>query len=215
MHKHALTIALLAMAATLTGCASRGDDQNYRVLQDDTPILQRETGEPRSQRHDEQAMYFVALQDDVTVNPIVPQANADPSGVMDRSHWSATYAGPADGRTWHGPVYFKDRRYYVESPDVLAEGTRQRQIEAALEDGRGTLSAVHVTGLVVEPINFALGIVLLPARMVLTPPWEKVSTPVREPVVTHGVVVLVEPQHLDAMPLSTDSAVRQMEEALD
>jgi hypothetical protein len=195
----------------VAGCATGGDDQNYRVLEEDRPILEGETGEPHgSAAPVEGATHFVMYQQDPALAQAleqpalrhdrleVPVPESDPSGVIDRSNWTPMLVGPADGRTRHFPIYFEDPKREELYTDVLAQPTAQRQMTAALQSGDPTLTGGNLLSIVLEPADFALDAVLLPVRAVITPPWRRVTTPVREPVVTRGVVVLMPAEDGDA-----------------
>lgn len=210
-------LACTAVSAMLIGggCATRGEDQNYRVLQEDEPILQ-ENREPRSRAMPLRPPFapstaFVVYQEepagetaqeDLPADPYappllaefgvaVPRPNSDPSGVLRRDHWSTVVVGPEDGTVSHLPIYYEERRLGITYSNVLEQPTVEAQLETALASGEVTFNRVNYINTFTDPIAFAIDTALLPIRAVITPPWRRVETPEREPVVVDGAIVLV------------------------
>ncbi len=216
-------LACTAATAMLigSGCATTGEDQNYRVLEEDRPILYEETGEPRSQAGPfDGRVRVVAYQGAFAVEErgeagqpgavapepkpadpyappqlaqfgvAVPRPNSDPSGVLRRQDWTPIVVGPAPATVEHLPTYYKDRRLGITYSDVLAQPTLAQQVEAALESGEATFTRNNFIGLAAEPLGFAIDTILLPVRMILTPPWKLVETPERRATELHNTIIL-------------------------
>lgn len=103
------------------------------------------------------------------------QGNPEPSlNGLDRSHWQTMEVQPISGTVWHRPVYFKN--------DQIAHGDTRWQAGTSVEAlGTGEAGTLYSTAgawaVVSEPAEFFIDLVLLPYRMVRTPPWVVVTTP--------------------------------------
>src|SRR5690606_23796452 len=114
------------------------------------------------------------------------------------------------------PLYFEDRRLGITYNNVLEQPTVQRQLEAALESGEATFSRTNLRAGVIEPLNFALDLVLLPIRAVTTPPWTDVDSPDRVAVPVNDAVILVPPEQAPPATGEVDeSTMEAMDEALE
>lgn len=100
---------------------------------------------------------------------------------LDRSHWGKIKVTPAAAKTSHYPIYFTDLKEpctRVSDPYVPTGEGHEAQINAALDGSTAHYKIEdHALQLGEQPLKFALDIVLLPARAVMTPPWRDVTTP--------------------------------------
>ncbi len=125
---------------------------------------------------------------------------------MDRGHWKSTAVGPARGRVPHAPLYFgyespltSERKSPLVPPRAEAkttgqsgekkssplvsstpdDGTERVQSKRALSDGGGSLGA-HAGDLVLAPVKAMFDLAMLPVSAIVTPPWERQTTPPKD-----------------------------------
>jgi hypothetical protein len=98
---------------------------------------------------------------------------------LDRSHWPKLKPRAEVGATYHGPVYYKDYPADRQEPKVNFSDPLEAQLQAALSGTRdhGLIDGHHALQLLSQPVKFGLDTILLPYRMVVTPPWKLVTTP--------------------------------------
>ncbi len=155
------------------GCAgpAGGDDQNYRVLDEDTPILQESPpNKPAGQAHPaEEAILAAALAADPA-----PAHDAPSLQGIDRSHWERTPVSYELGLTTHGPVYFYDCP--IEHPEAITTLTLDPKADLPVEsylagERPGNWDSVNAAGFFVQPVKFCFDLGVLPVNAVLDPPF--------------------------------------------
>jgi hypothetical protein len=208
MRRKILWITFGTTMAFWFGCAGGrggGDDQNYKVLEEDRPMLQPERGTggnggpgisffPAEWRFGTLATALAqetgATGEEAeptemttsTTQPAVlaPVGDTEPSVVsLDRSNWPTIRVRPEDGRTWHGPVYFEDRPIGSDRRNIDRSQDPDQQLQAALSgaDRSQFYTRENLKHTFIQPLEFAKDLVLLPYRMVMQPPWELTHTP--------------------------------------
>ena len=183
-------IAFLSLLVTLAywlggavGCATPGDDQNYRELDEDRPMF--ETDDPTQPGAeavpDEEVLPTEALDAAMAELP-APVSDTEPSlRGLDRSHWPIVRIGPGDGTVRHGPHYLRDCPGMVPA-HPLGEGwdeatTEQRLLAAMAGEENGGWCLINLVNAGGQPLAFAAEMVLLPAKAVMAPPWSKQTKP--------------------------------------
>jgi len=173
-------ICVVLWLGNIFGCASRGNEQNYKATQPEHPSnIDRYRSHQMTQPD---GTVFVA--DEVEPVPAVaaPAASEEtvPSLIgSDRSRWPKIQIGPDRGTTAHNPYYYTD--YPADRPEPMIDfnDPYEVQLEAALAGSKnhGLFDGHHAFQLLSQPSKFALDTILLPVRMVITPPWTTVTTP--------------------------------------
>ena len=100
---------------------------------------------------------------------------APESSALNRDAWPVVVVAPVTGVTLHRPAYFED--YRPDDADVEWATPEAAFDDVVQADTSETLGLANAADLVVQPAKFALDLVTLPVRAVLTPPWATVSTP--------------------------------------
>lgn len=191
------SLGVMTLAAAV-GCSSRGsaryDEKNYRVLEEDRPMFYTESptaGSPGLLSSNTNSTNNTGLSAAPTTGPEVPPptpaapGTLGPSSVrsihgLDRSHWPMITVAPADGRTFHGPIYYYnyDLEWSDPQPDLQALATTEEQLQQLnTEIDSRTFTPWSGAGLILQPVGVAVDTALLPARMILRPPWVLVTTP--------------------------------------
>lgn len=180
MREKILWIAFGTTMAFWLGCAGRGGEQNYKVLEEDRPILQpdRPSGAPMS-RATIPSLWGPANATAAALESAAPSAPQAPSAnILDRSNWPVIPVAPASGETHHGPVYFET--YYFGQPRRAIDRTDNpdERLDAALMGAEAENWTVeNAKAFFVQPLLFAKDFVLLPYHLILTPPWSDQVTP--------------------------------------
>lgn len=151
-------VAWLFVWTTLTYWLGCGENQNYRINEDDTPIF--EEGYP--------------------TEPGSVEAEPSLEG-LDRSNWERERIGPASGLVPHFPYYYKREFFdgiWSTTPDRPSPLYRQAvsdrpSVLAATADPRDTIGLREIGDLFLAPTKFAMDTVTLPFRAAtVDPPWE-------------------------------------------
>jgi hypothetical protein len=100
-----------------------------------------------------------------------------PADLPRRELWPTILLGPASGATRHHPVYFHDLEWLRSNPredsQLIAD-----QMKATLGTNRtGLDTAEMAVETVIQPAKSAFDLGLLPAKMILRPPWTMERTP--------------------------------------
>jgi hypothetical protein len=153
-------VAWLFVWTTLTYWLGCGENQNYRINQEDEPPLR--AVEPAQSQ----------------ASPVEPSLRG-----ADRSHWQRTAVGAADGRVPHFPYYFKrpffggawslqeDRPspLYFHAPDI------EPSLVAGLEDDRDRYTVGKFGDVAMSSGKFAMDMLSTPVRAVTTEPFWKIQ----------------------------------------
>ncbi len=156
------------------GCAGPGEEQNYKVLEEDQPKFQTEP-DPASSSHQAAppaAQAAAEHQPDSTV-PTAPPGRTDypseptppsvglppaltPSVIpLDRSYWRRQVVGPADGITHHNPIYFSDLPLDPEHLPADQQAELETRLRSVLEGAKaGNWNPTNAAGLVLQPGKF-------------------------------------------------------------
>ena len=182
MRRKILWITFGTTMAFWFGCAGSGGDQNYKVLDEDRPMLQpeRSTGGPgMSQAPPPSAPALAEPSATTTVQVPAVIATLEPSlNGLDRSAWPTVTVQPERGQVSHYPVYFANRYATGERRLIERVDDPDAQLEAALSGAKaGNLDIANLTNAGLDPLVFARDLILLPYHAVLTPPWSTVMTP--------------------------------------
>jgi hypothetical protein len=179
MRRKILWITFGMTMAFWFGCASRGEDQNYKVLEEDAPMLEPDRNNPRPGMSAAPATtpapspreQLAAQQ--AAINETTPSVTS-----MDRSNWPKVAVRPDSGLTYHKPIYFQDRETAYERRQIERAHDTDEMLAASLEGHRAdTWSMENAKDLFIQPLNYAKDMILLPVRAVVQPPWTEVHTP--------------------------------------
>jgi hypothetical protein len=179
----AFFVTLVFWLGQAGGCASNGDEQNYKLLEEDRPMFNTEPGGGAEADAPAQmnatATAEAAPAATVESASVAHPASDDQQSVtgIDRSQWGKVTVSPELGETHHWPHYFNDLA--LETPrtlDVTAEPMVSLH-QAMSGTDAAPLTLINGVGTVVQPLKFAFDIAALPVYMVLTPPWKDVTTP--------------------------------------
>ncbi len=167
----------LTLTAAMTACTANSQEKNYKLLEEDRPMFETEH-KPMSvlERH------YAALADDKqivvdtapgptggTANTVIPQT------FEDRSAWDVVTVGPADGRTLHWPVYFRDCPYEAKPVNpVTPEAAFEQYLSGDTHDG---WSACNAAAAATQPVKFLFDLAVLPVRLVIEPPLVNQTSP--------------------------------------
>lgn len=186
-------ISLAAAVAVFmaSGCASKGNDQNYRMLEEDQERFETEprsmsdatvvygqfSAEPRSSvRTDdesrEQSRVFEVETNATTIQDAAPSLDG-----LDRSHWESAEIPPHRRTMTVQRHYFEDYTTYASRPGRPTLPLQSdEQVLATLGPAEAeNLSGRNLFDMVGQPVELAFDLVLFPARLVLTPPWTNVA----------------------------------------
>lgn len=164
-------ICLVLWLGNAWGCATKGNEQNYKASQPEHPsIIEKEeaTSVPADGAN---SVADAPAPAATTVTPLVAG--------LDRSQWPKIQVGPERGITRHYPIYYTD--YPADRPEaqVNFNDPQETQLEAALTGNKdhGLFDCHHALQLLSQPSKFGLDTILLPLRMVIAPPWTEQTTP--------------------------------------
>ncbi|MEE9212965.1 MAG: hypothetical protein V3U29_09950 [Phycisphaeraceae bacterium] len=189
MRSTALWSTVLTAAAVMVGCAGTDEVQNYKVLEDKKPLFEPE--DPSSPRSHVPLTVFIAASLDNSENTTVaepllqPVRGASAHAFDDRASWPKITVGPADGRTHHNPIYFRDVPIDDTYVDVTDPPSSLSQFDAALygADARNW-HLTNAVGLGLQPVKFGIDLFLLPVYVLTEgsglyegPPWAHRTTP--------------------------------------
>ena len=109
----------------------------------------------------------------------IPYNETEPSLIgMNRFDWPRSVVRPADGRTWHDAIYFRDSRIGIVARPVDHTMTESEKLKAALDGAKAAnWSSDNLAGGFANPPKFGLDLLALPFSFVATPGWQKQSTP--------------------------------------
>ncbi len=137
----AMLFTLVYWLGSAGGCASKGDNQNYEILNDDRPMFDT--------RHDT----------DKPGASLPPETEPSVNGV-DRSHWATIQTQPDDGSTPYQPHYFTD---------LPLDATPPR--DSPLDGGDMVAwDPINTQAAFAQPIKVAVDLATLPIKLVQDPP---------------------------------------------
>lgn len=204
-----ITISVL-LTVLLVGCATPGDEENYKPLDSDQRDLYQSPDTRFDARSNEQpirvihlvdagdavdtgeGVSFVVARSDSTdmmqdqVQELADVLDSEPSvssdNILDRRGWSRLTVGPADGSTIHNPIYWRDCPIDSSHCDLRALPSVEARLEAAMaRPDAGNWSLDNVLISFVEPGKFVADGALLPWSMIQAHPLEEVTTPAFHP----------------------------------
>jgi hypothetical protein len=101
-----------------------------------------------------------------------PPAPAAPSLTgIDRINWEPITIAPTSGAVQHHPVYFSSDAYLAPSRRSPLTSDSDIEREAELATSADRIATADLAQIGLEPLQFAGDMVLLPVRLVMTPPW--------------------------------------------
>jgi len=168
------------------GCAAGGQEENYKILNDE-PVPARTEDKFSTGPQTMMLGTLVIAANEDQAQPAEQSAAA--GGVqlatgesslqgLDRSHWPKIVTGPADGRTVHGQIYWRDVQIGPSPTAMSVEQDPEAQLAATLEGADAHhLSRQNVATLFVQPLKFCVDSILLPIRVFTHPPTKKITTP--------------------------------------
>jgi len=186
----------MSLAATLAvfmaaGCASKGNDQNYRMLDEDHDRFETEPHSTadafvaygqlvdntrRSTRISDSAREQARVFEGEA--PLRTVREADPSlNGLDRSHWEPIEVKAHPHVLAVQPHYFEDYTTYASRPGrPTVPLNAPEQSLATLEPAEAeNVSARNLFDLIAQPVEMAFDLAMLPIRMIVTPPWTNVA----------------------------------------
>ena len=178
-------ICMVLWFGNMFGCASPGNEQNYKSSAPEHPSRFERFDSQRTVPVDEaelgQTFYIADEATPATPAPLsvlVTETGPSLKGI-DRSHWPKIKSGPEIGVTRHYPVYFSDYPPDRAEPVINFNDPVEVQLQAALSGttDHGLFDCHHALQLLSQPSKFGLDIILLPVRMVMQAPWTTVTTP--------------------------------------
>ena len=90
----------------------------------------------------------------------------------DRADWPLVVVGPADAAVRHASAYYPSAAPRVPRGELQGLHDPEARVLAVLNGERpGNWNGTNAGALVTEPVMAGVDTVLLPVRMVLTPPW--------------------------------------------
>ena len=170
-----LRFDLLAVLLVLLmlGCASTGEEQNYKVLDQDRERFRTEPDDGYSSAEMPVFQIVAVFEQDESVDSVTYR-----DGILNRKSWPVVSIEPMDGATTHRPYYFRDCPIDESYVDVLEPPTIEQRLNAALKNERaGNWSGANLLAGVVQPVKFAADTLLLPVRAVIDLPWKNQQTP--------------------------------------
>ena len=175
-------ICLVLWLGNAWGCATKGNEQNYKASQPEHPSIIERQNSLRSLPADNQATDRTIYVAD-TPSEDAPPNSADDSARstqgLDRSSWPKIQVGPERGSSKHFPIYYTD--YPADRPEAAInfDDPYEAKLEAALAGTKdhGLFDGHHALQLISQPTKFGLDTILLPVRMVITPPWTQQTSP--------------------------------------
>lgn len=121
---------------------------------------------------------YITADEDAVQTPLAEDAPGSLQG-LDRSNWSTQLVFPQRGRVAHWPVYYSRDiggttwRYTEDRGSVLDRGGNIEASADAIFDAESHhFGGGQFADAAIGPFNFALDTILLPYRMVRTPPWQ-------------------------------------------
>ena len=120
--------------------------------------------------------------------PLAPRPEGEPELTIDRLNWERTTVGPERGRVAHWPVYYSRGFDFGEGvlPELPGRDSPLRwdgdifgQAEAATDAEAPLLAQGQGADALIAPFRFAYESLVLPVRMVETPPWQVQFSPQR------------------------------------
>lgn len=190
-----MTLATALAVFMAAGCASKGNDQNYRMLDEDPERFETEphsaadvnvaygqfSSTPRnSAKADEEARkesrVYEAEVSLTTTKTAEPSLNG-----LDRSHWEAMQVTAHPHVLTTQPHYFEDYTTYASRPGRPTLPLQSdEQVLATLEPAEAeNLSGRNLFDMVAQPVELAFDMVLFPVRLIATPPWTNVAEETR------------------------------------
>ena len=128
-------------------------------------------------------LFLVGCAHQISQNSATEMSSADqpllPYGIDDgglRDHWPTLTFGFPTGTTTH-PVAYYDGVPVTESDAADAPTTEIALKQAMANVQPGLVSPYHVGDSFVQPASFMIDSILLPIRVILTPPWVLEETP--------------------------------------
>jgi len=186
-------ISLAAAVAVFmaSGCASKGNDQNYRVLEEDQERFETEpnsmsdapvvygqfSAEPRSTVRTDDESREQSRVFEVETNATTIQDAAPSLAGLDRSQWESVEIHPHRRTMTVQRHYFEDYTTYASRPGrpTLPVQSDEQVLVTLGPAEADNLSARNLFDMVAQPVELAFDLVLFPARLVLTPPWTNVA----------------------------------------
>jgi hypothetical protein len=171
----------ICVAAGLVACTSNSGEKNYKLLEEDRPRFETEH-RPMGRGDGGDVLQWASIADDleVMVETAPPPTGGRAGSVIpttfeDRSAWNVITIAPADGRTTHWPVYFRD---CPTQSQRIAPMTAEAAFELHLAgDAAAGWSASNAADTVTQPLKFAFDLVTLPVQLILSPPLVNHTSP--------------------------------------
>lgn len=120
-----------------------------------------------------------------SAEPVADQAVAEDASRLglqpvegaSRAEWATTVVHPVDGSVTHGPIYFTTPADDDLPTPLAREDLEQRYSLAMRLDEQGTLSTDNLGRLATEPVRFYVDALLLPVRLIVSPPFSEQTSP--------------------------------------
>ena len=175
MKRHIPALAVVAVVTVAIGCAGAGEEQNYKELDEQRPLFEPENPNPPTSRAPQTIPLAAAVQEDAAAT----QPAAKVYVFTLRQQWPSITVGPADGRTRHNPVYFRDFPLDDTYVDVTDPSLTQSRFDAALNGADARNWHIrNALGAAAQPAKFGIDLMLLPVYQVTEGwPWAPKTTP--------------------------------------
>ena len=179
-------VTLAYWLGSITGCSAPGENQNFKILEEDTPLFDTSPdpdrpGAAEAPAPEERQTAEAATTDELPVTveaaPVaaaVPEADAtdvteavletEPSITsLDRSQWARIATGPDIAQIAAQPHYFED--WPLE--EIRSQQAEPQPLD--YPDAAGWDSA-NLYSTFAQPVKFGLDLVMLPVRICTDPP---------------------------------------------
>jgi len=181
-----LFVTLAYWLGSIAGCSAPGENQNFKILEEDTPLFDTSPdpdrpGAASTPAPQEPRTAEAATTDELPVTVEVAQAEApapevrkpdvpttvsetEPSVTsLDRSHWARIATGPDSAQFSAQPHYFED----LPLEEIRSQGTDPQPLDCA--DAAGWDRA-NLYSTLAQPVKFGVDLVMLPVRLCTDPP---------------------------------------------
>ena len=180
-------VTLAYWLGSITGCSAPGDNQNFKILEEDTPMFDTSPDPDRpgaalAPAPEGQQTAEAATTDDLPVTieaaPVVaatePQVDTthvkeavtetEPSVTgLDRSHWARIATGPDSAQMVAQPYYFED----LPLEEIRSQGAETQPLDCP--DAVGWDKA-NLYSTFAQPVKFGLDLIMLPVHIFTDPP---------------------------------------------
>lgn len=179
-------VTLAYWLGSIAGCSAPGENQNFRILEEDTPMFDtspdpERPGAAEAPAPKDQQAAGAATTDELSVTveaaPVVTAApkaettdvtetvaETEPSVTgLDRSHWARIATGPDIAQIAAQPYYFED--WPLE--EIRNKGTEAQPLDCP--DAVGW-DMTNLYSTFAQPVKFSLDLVMLPVRICTDPP---------------------------------------------